>query len=364
MPCVMMNLLRSTVPAPRTDTSARPKVAVVLNGNARAVTERLVSDLRGLLQDETLYVSHSLDQSGFIARHLVNQNFDVVLCGGGDGTFTQVISDVAALRPARLPAFGLLRLGTGNALAEVLGAKGGLAGLAADLRTVRDPLRRSHLDLLSSEGRLSPFAGVGLDAMILEDYNATRGGVLGRVLGDRINGPLGYGLAIASRSTWRLARNERPVVSIRNEGAPAYRLDIEGRRVGRPLQRGEVLFRGPVTIAAASTIPFYGFRCKLFPQADKLEGRFQLRVSQAGPAEVLPQLHRLFNGTLRSDKIWDYACTAVSIHAEQGTAYQIGGDLVGTRRSVQIGMRRVDVTLGSAAEPLPFDGASSLRHTA
>ena len=326
------------------------KVAVVLNGNARAVNERLVSDLRGLLQDETLYVSHSLDQSRFIARHLVNQNFDVVLCGGGDGTFTQVLSDISALRPRRLPAMGLLRLGTGNALANVLGSRAGLKGLAADLRSIRDPRRRSTLDLISCEGRLSPFAGVGLDAMILEDYNKTRQGVLRKVFGNRINGPLGYGLAIASRSTWRLARNERPIVTIRNEGAPAYRLDLEGRRVGRPLQRGEVIYHGPVTIAATSTIPFYGFRCRLFPQADTLEGRFQLRVSSCGPAEIVPQLHKLFSGELRSDKIMDYAASAVSIHHESGTPFQIGGDLVGIRRSIQLKLEQVEAALGSDAE--------------
>ncbi len=341
--------------------ATRAKVAVVLNGNARSVDERLVSDLRGLLQDETLYVSHSLDQSRFIARHVINQGFDVVLCGGGDGTFTQVLSDIAALRPAHLPAFGLLRLGTGNALANALGARGGLKGLAADLRAIRDPRRRATLDLISSEGRLSPFAGVGLDAMILEDYNATRNGALRQVLGGRLDGPLGYGLAIASRSTWRLARNERPVVTIRNEGAPVYQLDHAGRRVGRPLQRGELIYRGPVTIAATSTIPFYGFRCRLFPQADTLEGRFQLRVSNCGPLEIIPQLHKLFSGELRSDNIKDYACRAISIHHESGTPFQIGGDLVGTRRSVTLKLRQIEAALGSDADLPSEQPAPALR---
>ena len=340
----------------------REKVAIVLNGNARAVDDRLVSDLRGLLQDETLYVSHSLDQSRFIARTIVNRGYDVVLCGGGDGTFTQVVSDIAALQPRKLPTMGILRLGTGNALATVLGARGGSKGIAADLRAIRSPQRRTTLDLLDVEGRLAPFAGAGLDAMILEDYDAIRQGVVGRAIGGRINGPLGYGLAIAGRSMWRIARNERPIVTIRNEGNPVYRMDHDGHRIGQPLPRGTILHHGPVTLAAASTIPNYGFQCRLFPQADTLSGRFQLRVTQVGPFEVVSQLPKLFSGEIRSKKVQDYACTAVSMHLNEGTAFQIGGDLVSKRHSIRLGLRQIEVALGSDADLPQQDGARVALH--
>lgn len=358
-----MNAYKKTLIEAPTTQHAR-KVAVVLNGNARSVNEHLISDLRGLLQDETLYVSHSLDQSRFIARHIVNKGFDTVLCGGGDGTFTQVISDILALRPVKAPVFGLLRLGTGNAMAEVLGSKAGLKGIASDLRQVRETNNRKAINLLSSEGRLTPFAGVGLDAMILEDYKKTRDGVLGKVFGKKIEGPVGYALAIGGRSTWRMVRNERPVVTIRNEGAPAYQMDHLGRRIGEAIPRGEVLYHGEVTLAAASTIPYYGFRCKLFPQVESLSDRFQFRITRARPMEVIPKLNQLFSGELRPSTLWDYACTAVSIEAEDDTAYQIGGDLVGNRRKMHIGIRSVEAVLGSEAEPQPSVKESVLRSIA
>lgn len=332
----------------------RTKVAVILNGNAKAVDDRLVSDLRGLLQDEALYVSQTLEQSKFIARHIVNQGFDVVLCGGGDGTFTQVITDIMALTPQKVPAFGILRLGTGNAMAEVLGSgERGLRGLAADLRAARDPARRGPMSLLRSEGKLSPFVGVGIDAMILEDYLSTRR-LLKPVLGKAFNGPLGYALAIASRTTWRLCTKPLPRITIRNEGAAAYRVDLRGRRLGKSIPRGGIIYQGPVTMAGASTIPYYGFRCKLFPQADKLSGRFQLRVGMASPSTMLSQVPAVFRGDFSSEQMWDYACAAISIHCEEGTPFQIGGDLQGTRHEIQIGIEELEASLGSSAA-LPCD---------
>lgn len=334
----------------------RPRIAVVLNGNARSVNERLVADLRGLLQDEALYVSHSLEQARFIARHIVNQGFDVVLSGGGDGTFTQVITDIAALRPARMPAFGLLRLGTGNAMAEVLGAKAGLSGVANDLRHVRLANERLPLPLIKSEGRLSPFAGVGLDAMILEDYGFARR-TLGRVLGKACEGPVGYAMAIAGRTSLRLSTKPLPQVVIRNEGAPAYRIDRNGQRIGRPIARGEEIYRGKVTIAAASTIPFYGFRFRLFPQADTLRGRFQLRVGHASIPSMLAQLPQLFSGHFAHEQLWDYSCTKISMHCAEGTPYQIGGDLVGSRQHLEIGFKELEGVAGSNAPSTTDQGS-------
>jgi len=327
--------------------ASRPKVAVVLNENARAVDKQLIADLRGLLQNEALYVSRSLEQSRFIARHIVNQHIDVVLCGGGDGTFSQVITDVAALNPRRMPAFGLLRLGTGNAMAEVLGAKQGLSGIANDLRHVRVEDQRIPLPLIQSEGRLSPFAGVGMDAMILEDYSFARR-TLGRVLGKASEGPLGYAVAIAGRTSMRLMTKPLPEIVIRNEGAPAYRIDRKGQRIGRPIASGEEIYRGQANIAAASTIPFFGFRFRLFPQANLLRGRFQLRVGRASIPSMLTQIPQLFSGRFTHEQLWDYACTKVSIHCAKGTPYQIGGDLAGTRQHMEIAFREFEGVAGSA----------------
>lgn len=337
-------------------SAVRPRggLVVVLNPNARAVGARVIRQLRELTSADALLISESPEHAGLIARQIVQGGYETVLCGGGDGTFTRLVSEVLALRPLRRPAFGLLRLGTGNALANVLGAARPTArGFAADLRSARDRSRRVTLPLLQVEGQLAPFAGVGLDALILEDYVSFKRSIEDTPLQRLGTGPLGYGLAIASRSLWRYLQAPLPTVVIRNEGVAAYRIDREGNLVGPPVGRGEELYRGPVSLAAASTIPFYGFGLRLFPQADQLRDRFQLRIGHVGAATLLANVPAIFRGSFADERVLDFACTAVSIDCDGPTALQVGGDLVGRREQVKIGLRQIDAVLGSRAE----DGA-------
>jgi diacylglycerol kinase family enzyme len=310
---------------------------VVLNGNARAVTDRVVRKIRTVLGEDALYISQSVEQSRFVARHIVNKGYEVVLCGGGDGTFGQCVSDILALRPAVPPAFGVLRLGTGNALATAIGASGPSAsGLAADLRMARQRAAQVELPMLEVEDRLAPFAGVGLDSLILEDYNTTKSLFARTPLAAMASGAPGYALAVAGRSVWRYIAESRPSVVIINEGATAWRVDLSGRRVGRPVRRGEVLYRGPVTIAAASAIPFFGLGLRLFPQASQRTDRFQLRVGLIDTLTLLANLPALFQGTLHDDRIHDFFCTEASIQLDRETPVQIAGDEVGRRSSLRI----------------------------
>jgi hypothetical protein len=248
-----------------------------------------------------------------------------------------------------MPSFGVLRLGTGNALASALDAsRSNLDGLAADLARARRQDSDSDLNLLRLEGRMSPFAGIGLDSLILSDYNSVKRSFAKIPLGGLIQGGAGYAAAIATRSLWRMLLEEKPEVTIRNDGAPAQRIDIAGRPVGRPIPRGGILYRGPVTIAAASTIPFYGLGLRLFPQADQRVDRFQLRVSNIDPLTVLPRLPALFKGTFDSPEIHDFFCTAVTVQTSRPHPLQIGGDEVGDRSTVHIGMTCVRVVQGQS----------------
>ncbi len=165
---------------------SRQRVAVIVNENARGVRGRVIDELAELVPPHDLYVSSSLDQSRQIAAKVVERAYDTVLFGGGDGTFVQCLSDVAAEARRRgydLPSVGVLRLGTGNALADALGASRPTAdGLAHDLGRARRPERARQLQLLEVDGKLTPFAGCGLDAQILDDFAR-----LGRTI-DRVSG--------------------------------------------------------------------------------------------------------------------------------------------------------------------------------
>ena len=69
--------------------------------------------------------------------------------------------------------------------------------------------------------------------------------------------------------------------------------------------------------------------------------RFQLRVGNVPTLKVLAQLPRLFRGEFTDPGIFDYLCTAVSIHLSQASPVQIGGDEIGHRTRLKIGMSHV-----------------------
>ncbi len=347
-----MSLAPKHVQVEQVEPSFRPRrnrVAVVLNGNAKAVTERVIRDVRGLLRDgpSGLYVSRSIEESEFIARSIVKRGFDVVLCGGGDGTFSQVVSDITRLRPAHMPAFGVLRLGTGNAMASALGAaRADRRGIAADLERATLAAAQFEMKLVEVEGKLTPFSGIGLDSLILSDYNAVKKSLSGTFLRGLGEGGAGYATAIATRSLWRFVAKPLPEVIIRNEGAPAEQIDLQGRTVGW-IQRGGIIHRGRVAIAAASAVPSFGFDFRLFPQVELRRDRFQLRVGNVSAYSALTGLPALFRGTFDHPHVHDFFCDAVSIELPSPTPLQIGGDEVGERERVHMSLAHVRGVRGS-----------------
>src|SRR5262245_42269901 len=116
-------------PAPTRVDGGAPhagRIAVVVNGNAESVTAEVIETLDQILEGGDLFVSRRVEESEAIARTLVDRGYGTILTGGGDGTFTVVVTAVvneARRRGGPLPRFGLLRLGTGNLLAGGPGAR-------------------------------------------------------------------------------------------------------------------------------------------------------------------------------------------------------------------------------------------------
>ena len=150
----------SSVPPPSQRSVPPPsqRIAVVVNGNAKSVTEEVISTLDQILLGGDLFVSRRLEDARDIARTLLSRGYGTVLTGGGDGTFTVMVTEV--VREARrmgkpLPRFGLLKLGTGNSLAWVVGAQGAdKRDLQADIsRLIEDACSRA-MRLIEVEERL------------------------------------------------------------------------------------------------------------------------------------------------------------------------------------------------------------------
>ena len=343
----MADAPRSTPPPTGT---WQDRVAVVVNGNAKRVTDELVETLDQIVQSGDLFVSRSLEEGREIARTIAERGYPTVLTGGGDGTFVQVVTWVTQSCDAlgrRWPRFGFLRLGTGNAIAWVLGAQDDKGkGVVADLGRLRRTGGSRRLRLLDVEGTLTPFAGLGIDSIALDHYAQTRDlfartPVLRRFAG----GGATYITSVVTRSLPEFLFRPHPRVRIVNEGEDALVMARDGRPIGPAIPRGGVLYDGPSRLVAFATIPYWGFGARIFPYADEREDRFSLRVIDITSAQVALHIRRIWDGTYRSDTIHDFLCERISVHFEEPMPLQIGGDLCGARRVVHVALsaRPIDV---------------------
>jgi diacylglycerol kinase family enzyme len=317
--------------------------AVLLNANARQVDASVRAALQEIVRPEDLFLSRSADEAVSIADAVIARGYETVFTGGGDGTFVSWVNhilDSAERRATVPPRFGVLALGTGNAVAEVVGAKpsGHVGALTAYASGAANRFRR--LDLLTCEGRRTPFAGVGIDAAVINDYCWVKSRLKETALERLAVGVPGYALAAALRSAPRYLVERRPsYCEIVNVGGAAYRLDSRGRQVGPSIQHGELLYAGPCMMAAASTVPFYGFGLKAFPFAGVRAGTMQLRVaSQLSVASVLLNLPRIWSGEFEHPGLIDFHAERVAIQFERPMPLQCGGDAEGWRDSVTFGM--------------------------
>lgn len=318
-------------------------VAVLLNANAKAVNARVRRALSRVVPHEHLFFSTTHDEATAIAEEVVSRRYRTVFTGGGDGTFVAFVNrilETAERRRARPPRFGVLALGTGNAVAEMVGAapRRHAHDLARYLRGEVDGVRR--LDLLTCAGRRTPFAGVGIDAAVLNDYNWIRTRLAGTPLERLGLGAAGYGLAVALRSAPRVLRERRPsYCEIVNVGRPAFRLDAAGERIGPSVGHGELLYAGPCMLAAASTVPYYGLGLRAFPFAEREPGLMHLRVaSRIGVATLLLNLPRVWSGSFSHEGLLDFHADRVALRFERPMPLQIGGDAEGWRDEVTFGM--------------------------
>ncbi|HMR08124.1 MAG TPA: diacylglycerol kinase family protein [Polyangiaceae bacterium] len=330
---------RSAVTPAAPVPSASDRIAVVVNGNAKSVTDEVISTLDQILLGGDLFVSRQLEDSSDIAKTLLSRGYGTVLTGGGDGTFTVMVS--AIVREAReqgkaLPRFGLLKLGTGNALAWVVGASRAKGrGLAADIQRLREDAGSRHVRLVEVDGFLTPFAGFGVDAVVLRDYTDVKALLMKTPLRRYAAGPLSYALGSITRSIPSYFFRPEPHCRITNEGGDAFRMGDQGQVVGPPIPRGEVIYEGPAKVAGLGSIPYYGFGFRFFPFADERDDRMHLRVSTIGPVKFVANFPGIWRGEFHDPNVvFDYLVEAVRMEMDPPTEFQIGGDPRGVHAEV------------------------------
>jgi diacylglycerol kinase family enzyme len=326
------------------------RIAVVVNGNAKSVTADVISTLDQILLGGDLFVSRRLEDATEIARTLVSRGYGTVLTGGGDGTFTVMVTEVvreaqAAGKP--VPRFGLLKLGTGNALAWVAGASRAKGrGLSADIQRLREDAGSRPLGLVDVEGFLAPFAGFGVDAVVLDDYTKVKAALSKGPLAKYAPGGLSYVISSVTRSLPKFLVRPVPHCRVRNDGAEAYRIGDKGGRVGQPIAQGETIYEGPARIVGLATIQYYGFGFRMFPFADEQSGRMQLRVSTISSLGFVRNFPAIWRGEYHDPNlVFDYLVEAVTIEMDPPTEFQIGGDPRGERARVRARVSREPIRL-------------------
>lgn len=321
------------------------RYAVVLNGNAGRVTPTVRRAMSEVVPRERLFFTESPEHAREVLHRCVEDELDTVFAGGGDGTIVDTINTLEGFRgqAQQLPAVGVLRLGTGNALARWLGSRGPVA----DLR--RWQQRKVHryvsVNMVEAEGQLFPFAGLGHDAAVLNDYVWLKSKGKGTRWEALSKGLPGYVVAGLLRTFPNYLRRPNPTVTVTNLGAPAVRVGPDGERVGEPVPTGGVIYRGPAALIGAATTPLYGYGMRMFPHATRDAGRFQLRVLNMSALECVLNFLPVFHGRCEHPGIYDYMTDRVRVQFEDALPYQLGGDARGYRKELTLSIARFPVTM-------------------
>lgn len=318
------------------------RVAVLLNANAKKVTEKVRAQFARIVPTEDLFFCESLEDGRRHTKTILDKRYDTVMVGGGDGTIATTLNllvqeaDAMSRHGTRypLPDLAILKLGTGNGLANMSGAGkpisdamrlvAGERPAARPLRVIEDP----------DTGWVFPFGSVGYDAQVLNDYvdlvDASRTGV-GKKLAKSL---AGYFYAIGTRTIPTELGKERARIRIVSTGRSSI-IDPETAEE-IPLDIGTTLFEGSARAVAVGTSPFYGYGMKVLPYALRRSDRFHMRISNASITYLLTHLPSLWKGTIQTPDFVDFLCEGVRIESTVALPLQLAGDAKGHTKVVNM----------------------------
>jgi diacylglycerol kinase family enzyme len=318
---------------------------VVLNRNAGRVTRGMTQRVRRLVGEDHVFLTESPEHAEEVLKLCVEREYSAVFAGGGDGTVIDTINTLERIRESgsSVPSVGVLRCGTGNALARWVGAARPEQALSGWLEGRLH--RRMRIRMLTSEGTLFPFGGLGNDAAVLNDYVKLKKKAQGTWAAGLCNGLSGYFLAGLGMTVPRYLRRGMPNVRVINTGDDAYVLDGNGQPVGAPLARGTVLYDGPATTIGASTSPLIGYGFKFFPFATQRPGHFHLRLLNMSPLQCVANIPAGYQGTMSGAGVHDFHVNRCRMVFDRALPFQLGGDAMGYRDEVEFGLSEQPVTL-------------------
>lgn len=273
-----------------------------------------------------MFVTASVEDARRAIAIIVARRYDVLCTGGGDGTFVQASGELRA--HGHWPILFGLRLGSGNAIADVCGAQRPTRrGLAADLARAAGDEAPGALRLLDVGGRLAHSAGFGLDAEFNQDLaRVVKAGLRRPWLRPVVAGGPGLYLTAAVRTVPRLAVARAHRIRVTAIG-PAERIDGHGRTVAG-LSDGAEMYAGPATICAASTVPSYGRGVGLFPFTERAPDRFQLRIAHVGAVDAVRDFVHVLRGAHHALRgVVDHLVRGARVEIDARCPAHCGGEL-------------------------------------
>lgn len=325
------------------------RTAFLLNANAKRVTDRIVGQLIQIVPAGDLFYSRNQQDAEQFIQTIVKRGYGRLFVGGGDGTImhaTTILQRIKQEHPEMpLPNMGVLKLGTGNALAGYLHATNALTDVKYLLSKRGELAARPQYLVATQEGTVCPFAGMGYDGEILNDYRDYLKRYEGAPLRGLRESVLGYAWAGVSRLLPRRVVAEKPYLRIRSS-KPAYRI-VHENGVDKEIEipAGTLLYDGHAPIVSVGAIPYFGYGFKMFPFAIQKEGHIQLRVSACSVFTLIQHIiPGGWNGTFRHEDLHDFLIQDVEIESSIELPYQVGGDACGYQK-----------VLTFKAQPSPVD---------
>lgn len=314
------------------------RVAFLLNANAKSVTRSVQKVLAEVIPADDLYLSKSLCDAESLLRVILSKDYAYLFCGGGDGTVIcaiNLVNNFAKQMPhAPIPRIGVLRLGTGNALARFLEAHNPKDDIKRILSGKRiKPVEVSMIE--TSSGQLTPFAGIGYDGELMNDFESVKDIFFDSPFRKFFSSVFGFTVAGVLKTLPRQVARDLPVVRV-NSSHPVYRIsNVNGVDQEIYLDDGKLLFEGVAPLICVGTIPSLGYGITMFPFANKRPGYMHLRISAVPIPTALSNLYpSIWHGKFRHKKLYDFLVKDVTIESEESLPFQIGGDAMGYKKSL------------------------------
>lgn len=232
-----------------------------------------------------------------LSKKAVEENFDIVVAIGGDGTINEVASGLVNSQVD----LGIIPIGSGNGLARAL-------GIPLLLRRALQLVTRGGIRLIDvgkvEDHYFFATAGLGFDAVIGKRFDETK-----------LRGPAPY-YFFGVQEFFRYH-------------APKYEISFDGRKIKKQ-----------ALIVAIANTKQYGNNCIIAPSAKPDDGFLDLAIiDDVNLATTLFYLPSLFTGKIEKTPVYEiYRATKFEIYREFPAPFTLDGEVYDGDRHLSVSM--------------------------